>query len=174
MWAHRTRRAPAPIGLLLLGTQIMSVGIYNIPPVTFCLIAAQVVIYIEMIAQICACFPSANAVCISTYLLLYHRQWQRLFLSAFYHADDMHLYFNMVSLLWKGSMLEKRFQSMYFVFLVAVFTLATSLTYVVLNMFLDTVLDDHSYSTSCAVGFSGNFVVLHFDYSSFSSKGNVI
>ena len=71
-------------------------------------------------------------------------------------------------------MLEKRFQSMYFVFLVAVFTLATSLTYVVLNMFLDTVLDDHSYSTSCAVGFSGNFVVLHFDYSSFSSKGNVI
>jgi membrane associated rhomboid family serine protease len=29
------------------------------------------------------------------------RQWPRLFWSAFLHADEMHLFYNMSSLLWK-------------------------------------------------------------------------
>ncbi|XP_041353088.1 rhomboid-related protein 4-like [Gigantopelta aegis] len=153
MWVHRRRGGP--LGLLLLGGQIMNVGVYNIPPVTLTLIAAQVVIYIKLIEHVLQYFPSANAVCISTYLLYYHSQWKRLFLSPFYHADDMHLYFNMVSLLWKGMMLEKMFRSTYFAFLVAVFTVATGMVYVILSMLMDGLMDDHRYSTSCAIGFSG-------------------
>jgi membrane associated rhomboid family serine protease len=36
------------------------------------------------------------------FLLLWQgREWGRLFTSGFLHGDDSHLYYNMVSLLWK-------------------------------------------------------------------------
>ena len=39
-------------------------------------------------------------------------------LSQLFHADDMHLYFNMASLLVKGRSLERRFGSFYFAWMV--------------------------------------------------------
>ncbi|XP_067668931.1 rhomboid-related protein 4-like isoform X1 [Haliotis asinina] len=147
---NRNRRGG--LGVLLLAGQIMNVGVHRIPPVTLALIAAQTAIFLNFVPQY---FPSATAVCMSTYLVYYHKQWKRLILGTFFHADDMHLYFNMSSLLMKGLTLEKRFGSVYFAYLVAVFTGLTSLTYVGLNMFLENAMEDHTYSTSCAVGFSG-------------------
>ena len=34
--------------------------------------------------------------------MLQDKQWPRLFWSAFLHADEMHLFYNMSSLLWKA------------------------------------------------------------------------
>ena len=34
--------------------------------------------------------------------MLQDKQWPRLFWSAFLHADEMHLLYNMSSLLWKA------------------------------------------------------------------------
>ena len=33
--------------------------------------------------------------------MLQDKQWPRLFWSAFLHADEMHLFYNLSSLLWK-------------------------------------------------------------------------
>lgn len=145
-------RRPGGLGVLLLATQLFSVGHSNVPPVTLILIISQTAIFLDALPQY---FPSSKAVCVSPYLVWYHSQWRRIFLSAFYHANDLHLYFNMVSFLWKGMMLEKKFRSTYFAYLVAVFTAATGLTYVGLNLALEQLLEDHTYSTTCAVGFSG-------------------
>ncbi|ESO96657.1 hypothetical protein LOTGIDRAFT_207912 [Lottia gigantea] len=146
------RRRGTNLGLILLGSQIMNVGVKKIPPVTLALIAGQVAIFLDFLPQY---FYSANAVCMSSYIVWYHKKWERLFLSALYHADDMHLYFNMSSLIWKGTFLEKKFKSIYFAYLVAVFTALTSVTYVGLNLLLENTLEDHSYGMQCAVGFSG-------------------
>lgn len=78
-----------------------------------------------------------------------------MLLGTFYHAHDMHLYFNMVSLLYKGTSLERRFGSAYFAYLVGVFTALTSMTYVGLGLGLHRGLHDDGYLVSCAVGFSG-------------------
>ncbi|XP_050418158.1 rhomboid-related protein 4 [Patella vulgata] len=146
------RRNRGNFGLILLGSQLLNVGVNRIPPVTLALIAAQTAIFMDVFPKY---FPSATAVCMSSYIVWYHKKWERLFLSAVFHADDMHLYFNMSSLIWKGIFLEKKFKSVYFAYLVSVFTALTSIVYIGLNILLENVLEDHSYGMQCAVGFSG-------------------
>ncbi|MEE6500676.1 hypothetical protein FKM82_003879 [Ascaphus truei] len=94
------RQRGANIGLLLLFTQIYQFGFNNIPPVTLATLGLNVFLFINPLK------PLLN-VCISVQEGYYHSDWQRLLLSPFHHADDWHLYFNMVSLLWKGSKLER-------------------------------------------------------------------
>lgn len=130
----------------------MNMGVENIPPVTLALVAGQVAIFLDLLPQY---FRTAQSVCMSSYLVWHRGNWERLLLSAFFHADDMHLYFNMASLLVKGRSLEKRFGSVYFFWLVSVFTALTSVFYVGINLLLEERLQDHTYAMHCAVGFSG-------------------
>lgn len=81
--------------------------------------------------------------------------WRRLVLSPLHHADDWHLYFNMVSFLWKGIRLERRVGGAWFAYLLSVFSLLTGLVYLVLEGLLTEITQDQSYSMTCAVGFSG-------------------
>ncbi|KAK3737301.1 hypothetical protein RRG08_067367 [Elysia crispata] len=146
------RRGGGNLGVLLLGAQLMSFGLEHVPPATLALIAGQSAIFLDFVPKF---FRSANSVCISSYLVYHHQDWRRLILAQFFHGDDMHLYFNMVSLLYKGSLLERRFGTPYFIYLTAVFTALTGVTYVGLGVALSEVLNSQSYLTSCAVGFSG-------------------
>lgn len=77
-----------------------------------------------------------------------NKEWRRLILGALSHGSDMHLYYNMISLLYKGSSLEKRFGTVYFVYLISIFTALTGVVYIGLELLLGNIL-------SCAVGFSG-------------------
>lgn len=84
------------------------------------------------------------------------KEWRRLLLSPFHHADDFHLYFNMVSFLWKGIRLERRLGGAWFLYLLSVFSVLTGVVYLVLETLLAELTQDQSYSMECAVGFSGN------------------
>ncbi|XP_059145464.1 rhomboid-related protein 4-like isoform X1 [Physella acuta] len=143
-------RRPNNMGLMLLGTQVMNYGVKNIPPVTLALMAGQTAIFLDFFPQH---FPSPMSVCVSSYLVYYHKDWMRMIKSTFVHGDDMHLYFNMLSLLYKGTLLEKYFGSLYFAYLIAVFSAVTSSTYVGIGLLLGHI--QQSYLMSCAVGFSG-------------------
>lgn len=148
------------LGVLLLGAQMMNVGVENIPPVTLGAIVLQSAIFLQF-GDLMKWFPNVGKVCISTYHVLYRKEWRRLILSALFHANDIHLYYNMASFLYKGRLLEHKFRSVYFLYLLVVFTVLTSLTYLGLNMALEKVLDDSSYDLVCAVGFSGMFYNQH-------------
>ena len=148
------------LGVLLLGAQMMNVGVENIPPVTLGAIVLQSAIFLQF-GDLMKWFPNTGKVCISTYHVLYRKEWRRLVLSALFHANDIHLYYNMASFLYKGRLLERKFRSVYFLYLLVVFTVLTSLTYLGLNMALEKVLDDSSYDLVCAVGFSGMFYNQH-------------
>ncbi|XP_052217856.1 rhomboid-related protein 4-like isoform X2 [Dreissena polymorpha] len=141
-------------GVLLLGMQLMNYGFDKIPPVTLVSIVGQTLIFLG-IGDLDRMFGSVRDVCISTQLVVFQRQWKRLVLGALVHADDMHLYFNMASLLWKGSTLERRFKSPYFAYLLLVFTVLTSAVLCGLNYLMALVNEDPSYNLTCAVGFSG-------------------
>ena len=82
-------------------------------------------------------------------------QTHRLWMSALVHGSDLHLYYNMISLMWKGRQLERSRGVFGFAFLVAVMTLASSAIHVLLSVFLADVLEDPGYLTQGSIGFSG-------------------
>ncbi|XP_041653674.1 rhomboid-related protein 4 [Cheilinus undulatus] len=144
----RNRQRGSHLGLLLLASQLFQVGLDNIPPVTLAVLGLNAYLYL---------FPAAPLMkaCISVQQAYWYSDWRRLLLSPLHHADDWHLYFNMVSFLWKGIKLERRLGGAWFLYLLSVFSLLTGLVYLILEATLTELTQDQSYSMTCAVGFSG-------------------
>ncbi|XP_007933728.1 rhomboid-related protein 4 [Orycteropus afer afer] len=136
------------LGLLLLLSQIFHVGINNIPPVTLATLALNIWLFLNPVKPL-------YASCISVEKCYQQKDWQRLLLSPFHHADDWHLYFNMASMLWKGIKLERRVGSRWFAYLIATFSLLTGIVYLLLEFSLATFIDEPDFQRHCAVGFSG-------------------
>lgn len=133
---------------MLLASQVFHLGLDNIPPVTLAVLGLNVFLYL---------FPAAPLMkaCVSVQQAYWFNDWRRLLLSPLHHADDWHLYFNMVSFLWKGTKLERRLGGPWFLYLLSVFSLLTGLVYLLLEALLTELTQDQSYSMTCAVGFSG-------------------
>jgi rhomboid domain-containing protein 1 len=81
--------------------------------------------------------------------------FNRIIFSALIHVDDIHLYYNMLSLLWKGIQLELNIGSEVFLKLVA-FSILVSHSLVIIITYLCTAVFGFQSSgfRSCAVGFS--------------------
>ena len=142
------REKPKSAVFLLLGELVAS---DRLPPVTLAVIALNAVVYLELLDFD---YPSLFSVCLSAHEVINNKQWIRLVLSPFFHGDDWHLYYNMISLSLKGRSLEKKYGSKYFLVLLIVFTLMDSIVYVGIQYGLYMFYDRHSLN-SCAVGFSG-------------------
>ncbi|NXS53367.1 RHBL4 protein, partial [Brachypteracias leptosomus] len=142
------RQGRGSAGLLLLLYQISQVGLQNIPPVTLGALALNILLFISPVKPL----PET---CVSVREALHRRDWQRLLLAPLHHVHDWHLYYNMVSMLWKGIMLEKKLKSLWFGYILVVFSVLTGVVYLLLELMLVKVLDDPSYEMNCAVGFSG-------------------
>ncbi|XP_013912985.1 PREDICTED: rhomboid-related protein 4 [Thamnophis sirtalis] len=135
-------------GVLLLLSQLYQVGFHNIPPVTLATLAVNIFFFLRPLKPL-------DEACISVNRCLYKKDWHRLYLSAFHHADDWHLYFNMASLLWKGIKLENRLGTKWFGYIIALFSLLVGAVYLFLEAILAELLGDPLYEHHCAVGFSG-------------------
>ncbi|KAM9316499.1 rhomboid-related protein 4 [Gastrophryne carolinensis] len=142
------RQRGANIGLMLLLVQMYQFGFDNIAPVTLALLGLNIFLFLSPIKPLLY-------TCISVYSGYYQRDWQRFLLSPFHHVDDWHLYFNMVSLLWKGTKLERRLGSIPFAVIIIVFSQLIGVVYIGLQLMLAEWTDDSSYEMQCAVGFSG-------------------
>ena len=142
------REKPKQAVFLLLAELLRS---DRLPPVTLALIGLNAVIYLELFDFD---YPSLATVCLSAHEIINRKQWLRLILAPFFHVDDWHLYYNMISLSIKGRSLEKKYGSKYFLVLLAVFTTMFIIVYVLIQYILFISYDMNSL-TSCAVGFSG-------------------
>ncbi|KAF3423299.1 hypothetical protein E2986_07976 [Frieseomelitta varia] len=137
-------------GIYLLGMQALNYGIDKIPPVTLITIIAQVLLYVGLIKV-----PwNAEEVCISAVKIFKYRDWNSFLMSNFEHGSDMHLYYNMVSLILKGSYLEPMYGTINFVILLAILSCGCSAMYVGLGYALMQLTGDYGYYTQCAIGFS--------------------
>uniref|UniRef100_A0A7M5V7F1 Peptidase S54 rhomboid domain-containing protein n=2 Tax=Clytia hemisphaerica TaxID=252671 RepID=A0A7M5V7F1_9CNID len=155
------------LGLLLLGSQIMQIGVDRIPPVTLLTVALNAAIYLRVVPGL----PSVHSACTSNNFVFKKKEWKRLFLSSFYHLDDMHLYFNMVSFIWKGMKLEQDLGRRKFISLLAVFSVATQLMMLGLNHSLYLAFKNQDYLFTCAAGFSAVLFALKV-LTTASSDGN--
>lgn len=136
------------LGLFLLLSQIFQVGINNIPPVTLATLVLNIWFFLNPMK------PLYNS-CLSVEKCYQQKDWQRLLLSPFHHADDWHLYFNMASMLWKGVNLERRLGSRWFAYIISTFSLLTGVVYLLLQFAFAEFMDEPDYRRNCAVGFSG-------------------
>jgi len=81
--------------------------------------------------------------------------FRRLLEATFHHADDWHLYYNMVSFLWKGMFLERKMGSKKFLLMLGAFTALVNVVMLYINYTAARLFSDPSYIGQCAIGFSG-------------------
>ncbi|XP_076651458.1 rhomboid-related protein 4 [Halictus rubicundus] len=137
-------------GIYLLCLQAFNFGIDKIPPATLVTILGQVLLYVGVIKV-----PwNAEEVCISALKVFKHKNWKSFVMSSFEHGSDMHLYYNMVSLILKGSYLEPMYGTMNFILLLSTLTVGCSAMYASLGYALMQLTGDYAYYTQCAIGFS--------------------
>lgn len=164
-------RVPSFAMILLINELIRSATTYGIPTITLVSIISQILIFLQTIP-----LPSHNVwdMCLSVNAIIDRKEYLRLILSQFCHSDDWHLYYNMVSFLWKGRTLEPRLGIVKFAFTLIVFTISTAFAYLFLNKIIAEITGDYSYLNRCSVGFSGVIFALkvlttHYDTNSVSS-----
>ncbi|XP_076349858.1 rhomboid-related protein 4-like [Tachypleus tridentatus] len=145
------RRRGTPVILLLFFEVFGAVGINNIPPITLCATVFMSAVYLRLFELP---WTSPHEVCISVRQVWLRKEWWRIFYGAVEHADDMHLYYNMISFIWKGIRLEKRLGSLKFLYVIIVFTTLTGGCLVALSL-IASELFDVRFVDQCAVGFSG-------------------
>lgn len=141
------------IGLILLIAQMANVGFDQIPPITLVLIIGQVALYLRIL--VIPYRSDLEEVCISAETVWFEQDWIRLILGAIQHADEWHLYYNMVSMLWKGGKIERNIGSTCFAVLLVMFIPLVGLTLLALIGLSQLVIDDPRNLYSCHVGFSG-------------------
>ncbi|XP_039254980.1 rhomboid-related protein 4-like [Styela clava] len=146
----RRSHGRSQMGVLLLIFQLFQIGMDRIPPTTLATVALNVIIHLMYIPDF-----TWQSVCISVREVWYARDYSRLLKGAFFHGDDWHLYFNMISFLYKGLYLERIVGSAWFLYMIGVFTICTNLILLYLNYALAYLLSDMSYLHQCAIGFSG-------------------
>jgi membrane associated rhomboid family serine protease len=143
------------------------------PPITIALIALNTAIHFvpDILAQLVPMsssflFTTTTAVCMNPSAITRdlshgHLNTARLFGSALIHGDDMHLWYNMLSLLNKGVTLETATGSGHFLLLVLGLWALSQLLVVVLSYVLLLVgYTDTFYM--CSVGFSGVIFALKY------------
>ncbi|BBM99856.1 rhomboid-related protein 4 [Marchantia polymorpha subsp. ruderalis] len=124
------------------------------PPVTATLILANTIVHLRP-GVLDLVLPTVQEVCLNPYRVLKDWDARRLLLSAFYHVDDAHLVYNMISLLWKGVQLEGSMGSKKFAGMVGVLLGLSHGLVVVSAKFLYSFADNPGPMYSeCAVGFS--------------------
>ncbi|KAF8089471.1 hypothetical protein N665_0505s0021 [Sinapis alba] len=152
---RRRRASGGMLPLLALSTVSEYYRLPWKPPVTAGLLAANTLVYLRP-AFIHPVIPHINEVWFNPNLILKHKDLKRFFLSPFYHLDEPHLVYNMMSLLWKGIKLETSMGSSEFASMV--FTLlgmsqgVTLLLAKSLHVFFDY---QKAYYHEYVVGFSG-------------------
>ncbi|KAJ4776806.1 RHOMBOID-like protein 14 [Rhynchospora pubera] len=151
-WRGRVSRGMVPLLALHVANEYLRLG--HIPPVTSGLILTNTLLFLRP-GPLHRLLPSINRVWFNPHLIFKNRDLRRFFLSAFYHVNEPHLVYNMMSLLWKGIQLETSMGSVEFASMVAsLLALSQGATLILAKSLL--VFDyDSPYYSQFSVGFSG-------------------
>lgn len=176
---RQRRRGPSDAYMLLLLAQLVQriAQLEHKPPVTLGIVAACFLAFYEEVLppQLRALIPSVSSGCLQPYMIFQNRQWSRVLWAALLHADEMHLYYNMSSLVYKGVLLERRFGSVRFAALLGELLLLSHGLFVGLAAAAAYYVPEyaHLYFSNCAIGISavlfGLKVVLNHDAPAYSS-----
>ncbi|KAL4303097.1 hypothetical protein GQ457_10G015520 [Hibiscus cannabinus] len=158
MESGRWRRGAVSRGMLPLLALHAANEYYRLPwkpPVTAGLLAANTLIYLRP-AFLDSLLPFVDEVWFNPHLIVKNKDMKRFFLSVFYHVDESHLVYNMMSLLWKGIQLETSMGSSEFAsMVVALLGLSQGITLLMAKSLLVFFDYGRPYYSEYAIGFSG-------------------
>ena len=143
----RGRRNNRGNGFLMLMLMQLGQRVHRLerkPPVTLALMGFMIFIYLQPDVA-----PSIGELCLSTSNV----DVFRLIGSAFLHASDMHLYYNMSSLLWKGVQIELSAGSQIFAVMLSILLVLSHGLYIIVGNLVGDNLP-FGGAAGCAVGFS--------------------
>ncbi|XP_034684819.1 rhomboid-like protein 14, mitochondrial [Vitis riparia] len=150
---RRVSRGMLPLLALHTANEYYRVGWK--PPVTAGLLAANTLIYLRP-SFIDSMLPTIDKVWFNPHLILKNKDLKRFLLSPFYHMDEAHLVYNMMSLLWKGIQLETSMGSAEFASMVATLLgMSQGITLLLAKSLLLFFDYERAYYSQFAVGFSG-------------------
>ena len=156
---RRSHRGVGNFGLFVLAFQLFNFFTYSARneflPATIAVVVLHVAAFLRPHVGPNFHWPSIDGSCISFQRVVLQREWIRLVFASFIHLDSWHLYYNMASFIWKARTLENYYGSGYFVYLIAVFSVLTSLVYVGINYLIVELFNSYTAAVSCAAGFSG-------------------
>jgi len=180
---RRRQKTPSPMMILLLIELYKQFDRLPVkPPITIGLLGLNLFVHLHPNPYLFGIYlDDIRGNCIQPYRIInafyYHQEvlWNRLFLSSIIHGDDMHLYYNMLSLSWKGINLENQVGSPTFLGMV-IFSLVVSHCLLVgIAYSLYTFLGWDEYSSgmnTCAVGFSAVLFSLKYIWNAKSSSSS--
>ncbi|XP_074280382.1 rhomboid-like protein 14, mitochondrial [Silene latifolia] len=150
---RRVSRGMLP--LLALHTVTEYYRLERKPPVTAALLATNTLIYLRP-AFLKSILPTIDEVWFNAHLILKHRDLKRFFLSPFYHMDESHLVYNMLSLLWKGIQLETSMGSVEYATMIAtLLAMSQGITMLLAKSLVIFFNYERAFYSEYAVGFSG-------------------
>ena len=127
------------LGMFLLAYQVLGkFGLNEIPPVTLVALALQAGMFLKYISP--HGYGPVIHVCLNGQAILALGQWHRLFWAHLEHGSDLHLYYNMMSFIWKGRRLEPFYGSGPFAFLLLTLMGLTGTMYTGLAYFASEVI----------------------------------
>jgi rhomboid domain-containing protein 1 len=141
------------------------------PPLTMALLAINITIHINppQLYLLGYNVASIGKNCLNPKLIIVEFQnkgnilFNRLFLSSVIHADDSHLYYNMISLLWKGINIEHNIGTEAFTILFIFSLIVSHLLIVIIAILLESFgISHYSGYNTCSIGFSA--VLFSFKY----------
>lgn len=139
--------------LLMLANQVRRMD--EKPPVTIALVAVQVLLFAAP-TDLARLIPPISKACLHPHKVLEQLELSRILWSAFLHADETHIFYNMSSLLWKGAQLEPQLGSGKFLLVVFELLVSSHVIMVFLARACVTFAPSFAsqYYSTCAVGFS--------------------
>lgn len=151
------RQSPFQLGLLLLLYEILTqVGLAQIPLVTLGLVAWQTALFLGYTPTF---FPAIYSdpmwACLRPSQVIFGGEWHRLWSHAFLHGSDIHLYYNMVSLIWKGRDLERRLGGAHFAYILVCLTFLSGLVHVGMAWVMAEFMGISGPMEQASIGFSG-------------------
>ncbi|XP_072974955.1 rhomboid-like protein 14, mitochondrial [Typha angustifolia] len=146
-------RAMLPLLALHVANEYHRLG--RKPPVTAGLILANTLLYLRP-GALHRVLPTIDQVLFNPHLILKYGDLKRFLLSAFYHMNESHLVYNMMSLLWKGIQLETTMGSLEFASMIAALLgLSQGITILLAKSLLIFFNYETAYYHQYAAGFSG-------------------
>ncbi|KFP83685.1 Rhomboid-related protein 4, partial [Acanthisitta chloris] len=132
-------------GLLLLLYEFYQVGLHNIPFVTLGVLILNIFLFLNPVRPL-------DEVCISVNEVSYKGSWQYLLLHPVHHLNNWHLCCNMIFMLWMGILLERKIKSLWFAYIIAVFSVLVRVVYMMLEFLLMGILNDPMREMNCGLG----------------------
>lgn len=126
-----------------------------VPPVTTGLVAVNALVYFNPAIGVGIDFGWAQDACLNGPAIIENLQLLRIWTSALFHLSEMHLYYNMTSLVLKGRLLEDKLGGERFAGTVIMLATLQGLVYIAVVWVLMVAFDEPAPYHQCAAGFSG-------------------